>query len=300
MKKITALIAVITLAGYFTPVQAGMLSDAQLEAVTAGQPVDTNIDDVVDVTNSALASQRNIAAIGSTNGAVNTAFISNTNSATVTGLGDSAVALQTNIAAISSSGAAAGNEVMNSNTASVDNVVGTPASVVAQSASGTESGADINSLLTDVDASASAVATQANVAAIVSIEGDASGNSIDNINDASNPGVINMGDSAVALQSNIGAIAGLGTTLSSDNNMITNTNTATVDNTVVEAVAATIIGHESSTESDAGLNSILGDITASTSAVASQSNIGVVIGAAGVNGATIMNSNSATVNNFGL
>lgn len=150
---------------------------------------------------------------------------------------------------------------------------------------------DIND---DVTATFSAVSSQKNIAAIGSLEGGVSGSQISNQNLAED--VSNLGDSAVASQTNIAAIAGLGTA-ASDNNTIANTNNARVTNEVAVDSGSAELSLEGSSISDAGVNSILSTVTALQSAVASQNNIGAVVGGGSVTGTTISNSNSATVSN---
>lgn len=293
MKKLTVVIIGIMCFAYFIPVQAEVLSDTQLAGITAGD-VDTSILDDVIAENSAVASQKNIAAIGSIEGAVSAALIYNTNTADVFNLGDAAVALQTNIAAISSSGDSLGNMVMNTNDALVDNIVTIPLASATLSSESDTTGVDFNSIISDADVHGSAVASQANIAAIVSTGGSASGNLITNLNAAE---VFNFGDSAVALQTNIGAIAGLGTVGSSDGNMIFNDNSAIVNNIPdLPSGTATKVSQDASTDSNP-FNEVLSSVSAQTSAVASQNNIGAIIGAGGVGFASIMNTNNATVNN---
>lgn len=153
---------------------------------------------------------------------------------------------------------------------------------------------DIND---DVTAVNSAVSSQKNIGVVASTDGAVTNATISNINGAT---VDNTGDSAISLQANIGAVAGLGTVAPSEGNTISNTNTATVTNNVFAAGNADLSLEGTSNSGDAGINSMLSTVSASQSAVATQNNIGSIVGAGGVSGASINNSNSATVTNTGL
>ncbi|MEW6102188.1 MAG: hypothetical protein AB1481_07880 [Candidatus Omnitrophota bacterium] len=142
-----------------------------------------------------------------------------------------------------------------------------------------------------VDATASAVVAQSNMAAVSSLYGGVGGTQILNSNTAE---VAGLGNSTVALQSNIAAIAGMGGDEPNPQNSITNENLALVENLAVipqggvEAESVESVGDDF-----LGVN----PVSAFLSAVALQSNIAAVSGGGNVLGTTITNTNAAQVTN---
>lgn len=155
---------------------------------------------------------------------------------------------------------------------------------------------DIND---DVTAENSAVSSQKNIGTVGSTDGAVSGSSITNTNTAS---VSNLGDSAVALQANIGVIAGLGTQAVSTGNSISNENEAEVGNLITANPGSTDASFEGLADSGdtAGLSSMFSTVNASQSAVASQNNIGAIFGAGGVSAGVVSNTNTADITNSSL
>lgn len=182
MKKILFL-ALAILVCSFANAGAETLTDAQMDNVYAGD--DAFIDDQVSSVASAVAAQKNIAVIGSTEaGSVISSVIDNINEAVVSNVGDSAIAIQTNIGAMSGMEIADndGNVVTNTNDATVDNlIVQTDGSIDAQSNGNTTSGAGTTSALTSVAGLQSSVASQTNVGAVVGV-GNVSNSVITNAN----------------------------------------------------------------------------------------------------------------------
>lgn len=181
MKKVIAVVmGLLLLCGSYA--MAEVLNDNELAGIYAGD--DSFAEDDIIAENSAVASQKNIAVVGSTDSSVSGTSISNSNVADVLGEGDSSVAIQTNIAAISlGGGESGGNSITNSNDAAVSNLVVGPGAVDALSDAGTESGGGSHSAFTLVEALASAVASQTNIAAVAG-DGTISGTSISNSNSA--------------------------------------------------------------------------------------------------------------------
>lgn len=168
MKKSLALMAVMLLVG-FSCAQAGILSDAQMAQVYAGD--DSSINDVITAENSAVSNQKNIAAVGSLSlGTVSDSVMDNLNTAVVANTGDSGVAMQLNIGAVSGMGEEGdnlNNVITNSNDAQVDNLVIAPAETVEATSDGlTTAGAGTNSSLVTVSAVGSAVCSQGNIGAV--------------------------------------------------------------------------------------------------------------------------------------
>lgn len=290
MNKVIAILMSVLLLGY-TYAAAEVLSDSQLSSIYAGQDFDVEVNDEITSDNSVVVHQRNVGIAGSTGGNVSDTKITNSNMGTATNTGDSSVALQTNIAAIAALGttASSGNTLSNTNDATVDNVVLGQGTTVDGTLDGTAVSGDIIEGA-DVFAEQSAVAHQDNIAAVAG-NGSISETSIANSNKAN---VMNVGDSAVAMQNNIGVVAGG----PGDNvgNMISNTNEATVDNTIITGAAGTVQGGSNDEVVSSG-SSLLTSITSSKSAVASQINIGGVMAEGNVLGASISNSNTATAIN---
>lgn len=140
--------------------------------------------------------------------------------------------------------------------------------------------------INDVSASGSAVAAQSNIGAIAG-GGDLYQDTITNINDA---GVLNYdGCSAVALQNNIGLAASLGGNLDSVD--IDNWNETVVDN--LWSDGGDVSGSSLEADECIGINVIY----ASGSAVALQSNIGAIYSDGYAINSTIDNYNWASVYN---
>lgn len=131
----------------------------------------------------------------------------------------------------------------------------------------------------------SAVAAQSNIGAIAG-GGNLSNDSVLNTNDAY---VYNdYGGTALALQNNIGVAASLGGTTSTTD--ITNSNYAEVDNDYPYGGMA--VGHSL----EAGEDSVkMNVVCAGNSAAAAQSNIGVIVGELGISNSFIENSNWAFI-----
>lgn len=289
MKKLIAVLVGVMLLGSFGVASAQELTDSQLAGIYAGQ-FEVSVDDTIVANNSAVAHQRNAAAIGSFDGGVGGSLVMNDNAADVLNAGDSAVALQTNIAAIAGLGVNPSDEnlILNSNTALVDNLFLSDGSVEG-TLNGTAVSGDVLEFA-DVVALQSAVAHQDNISAVMG-NGSASFNEITSLNLAT---VLNMGDSAVAVQNNVAAIAGFGTDPSSGN-LIVNSNEATVDNIIASSGGG--VDAASDDEIVSTEDFLFNSVSAVQSAVASQTNIAAVIGGGDVIGTAILNTNSATVTN---
>lgn len=154
-----------------------------------------------------------------------------------------------------------------------------------------------NTVEDDISGINSAVAAQKNITTFGSTDGAVSASTATNLNTAS---VTNIGDSAVGIQTNIAAIAGLGTTLSSDDNTISSTNEAEVVNTIANDTGSADDALTGTSASGAGTNSLASTVSALQSAIASQNNIAAIVGGGGVNAGTITNTNTATVTNAAL
>ncbi|MEW6102189.1 MAG: hypothetical protein AB1481_07885 [Candidatus Omnitrophota bacterium] len=147
---------------------------------------------------------------------------------------------------------------------------------------------DIN----DVTAITSAVVAQSNMATVDSLYGGVSGSRMRSSNEALVEG---LGNSTVALQSNIAAIAGMGGDETNVGNIIVNTNDALVMNNAlpveggVEGTSVESIGDEDFLA--------VNPVSAFLSAVALQSNIAAVSGGGSVGNTGIANVNTAQVVN---
>lgn len=147
-------------------------------------------------------------------------------------------------------------------------------------------GIDIN--INSVEAFRSAVAAQSNIAAVTSLSANTV--SLTNSNFAQ---INNIGNSAVAAQNNIAAVVAR----NGDINGVTinNTNVANIENSVT-----TTEGFARALSLNAGDKLTLGQVYAAGSAVASQSNIGVIAALnGGIYSSSINNLNDAVVENWG-
>lgn len=142
-------------------------------------------------------------------------------------------------------------------------------------------------------ATGSAVVDQKNIASVAATEGGIIGTSIDNLNTNT---ISNLGDSAISMQTNISAIAGLGIDFTNPDNIIINTNETTIDNVVDSAIAGQATGNSTGSVMD-GANTAFASVDALQSAVAVQNNIAALVGSSDVSGTIISNVNSATVTN---
>lgn len=277
-----------------TASSAELLSDVELAKVYAGE-VDSEASDVITVEASSLSNQKNIAGVSSLDSGVRTTRIRNTNRAEVENIGDSAVALQANLAAIASLGAedALGNVMINRNNARVDNLASAEGFGEGLSGGSLTTGASSEMLLGSILALQSAVVGQSNIAALAAL-GNIRLTFIDNDNRAD---VDNIGDSALALQSNIAGIAGLGAG-EVRGDVILNSNRARVDNLAVsEGLVEADLEHLALNGDD--LISGTSSLSASQSAVASQFNIGAISGGADIRNTRIRNDNRADAANIG-
>lgn len=277
-----------------TASSAELLSDVELAKVYAGE-VDSEASDVITVEASSLSNQKNIAGVSSLDSGVRTTRIRNTNRAELENIGDSAVALQANLAAIASLGAedALGNVMINRNNARVDNLASAEGFGEGLSGGSLTTGASSEMLLGSILALQSAVVGQSNIAALAA-PGNIRLTFIDNDNRAD---VDNIGDSALALQSNIAGIAGLGAG-EVRGDVILNSNRARVDNLAVsEGLVEADLEHLALNGDD--LISGTSSLSASQSAVASQFNIGAISGGADIRNTRIRNDNRADAANIG-
>jgi len=188
MKKTMVLVFGLMLLSGLTMAHAEVLSDGAMSGVYAGQ-FDGTVNQV-SAMGSALADQSNVGVIDSSEGCVFDTSMDNTNSAEVTNNGgDSAIAMQSNIAAISGLSvdpacANTNNTITNSNDATVSNVVD-PTIEGSVDGQSVQGSTSIGELTVNVVSSLeSAIASQSNVGAIAGIV-DVSASSISNINTAS-------------------------------------------------------------------------------------------------------------------
>lgn len=235
--------------------------------------------------------QGNIKAMAS-GGTMRSNHIQSNNNGRVDNTGDSAVALQGNISAMSGLGAgqSRGNGIISSNRSKVDNTASSSGSVEVSLEGSTVYGNEAEGGSGEFSASQSAVSAQSNISALT-YAGTVRGDRIRNTNFTD---MANSGDSAVAMQSNIGTIAGLGSGVNTGNR-VTNSNDARLDN--IAASAGSAGGSPGGfASSGAGENSVLINIEATQSAVASQSNIAAITGAGELNSSRISNTNFASIN----
>ncbi|MFC1594249.1 hypothetical protein ACFL38_02875 [Candidatus Omnitrophota bacterium] len=297
-KKITiffGLILLFLLVGFISSAYAAhaiILSDAELDSFCVGG-FDFNLN-AAYAFRSAVISQNNIAAVASVNSTSNIS-VSGTNQATVINQGNSAVANQLNLnTVIAQSGDLVNALIDNINIAQVSNLFtgagdssetgvavnglsfdastdtldtlidtfsnensATPATdTVAPTISGT-----VNS----VQASASAVAAQTNIAAILAPNGSIINGEINNTNIAS---VENQGNAGLAAQTNIAIVISQNDI---NNAVVNNLNVANVDNVnTTDSGGAQV---HSASLAGVTMNYSVNDVRANNGARASQANI---------------------------
>lgn len=154
---------------------------------------------------------------------------------------------------------------------------------------------DVNTGINDdIVVENSAVVNQKNIAAAGSLDSSARNTHMRNTNRVR---VKNEGDSAIALQSNIAAIAGLGEG-QTRGNVITNRNIARVKNTAGGDGSVDSIS-DGSASIDTQDASIFVTLFTSQSAVTAQGNIGIIAGGDELRSNRIHNTNRAVVDNTG-
>jgi hypothetical protein len=296
LRKIAIFVFIILISIGFLPYrafagQAVVLSDAELDAVSAaGFDIDIN---AVLAYRSSVAAQSNIAAIyGLGASAVS---LSNSNFAQVNNFGNSAVAVQSNIAAVvAKEGDIQSATINNTNTANLNNTGNASGQAHATSLNLDLSPQAVLTRINQVLANYSAVASQSNVAAVVSLNGNIKDTVINNANTAN---LTNLGNSAVAAQSNIAVLVAQGTI---DNSSINNSNIADVVNTGLPAASPGGANLQNFTYSGVFGNLNINHILVNYSASANQSNIAVIVSLGGgdVTNSSVNNSNIANVQNF--
>jgi len=188
MGKLTGVLAGLAAVMCLTAAHAEVLTNVEMNGIYAGQ-FDGTVNQVSAVS-SALVDQSNVGVIDSSAGCVFDTSMDNANSAEVSNAGgDSAIAMQSNIAAISGLSedlacVNSGNTITNSNDATVSNVVNIELPGSVDGQS-VQGSTSIGELTVNVVSSLeSAIASQSNVGAIAGVV-DVTGTSISNINTAS-------------------------------------------------------------------------------------------------------------------